>query len=868
MSLTIPTQAIKFIESDELSFNESDICGCETNEKWSYTFTSGDNICFQVISNCELGEELLLNGSFEDGESSTVIDNWTRDVENVEATNVTRELSGDAQCGEYLIQFTKGAADEPDLASLTQTIAETLEQGKTYKLTIKVKAELGTPTFGVASVLEIIIGGQSYYITPTESWVEYTILATFSDAPSDNLIVIKLNEANVVDLFALYVDCAEMALFGECCLTPHSNNGGFELGQPLDGEIVASADNWAYTDVIITDTGGRNGTRGAILSGVGSEITQSDVFINGTINVVTFWAKYNTNPATLDVIAQPSGTTIDSIALTNEFTKYSYSYTNSTDNDIQFIQVSTDDPITIDDVSVISLPELSIYIKNLENDELQAVSLDVVEVFEGGFNVCIPVDDYIMPECFRICLETCVINLFLNGDFEQGSGNLFTSWTLTQPSRTNLALRSQEFDNATWALQSGGTGSAPVVTANNVVAPDGTMTADRIVFNSGAGVTTSDLSLINQTIAHSAGNPYSGAIYLRGNVGGEQIVFRHAGNGTYTLLTLTTSWVRYRQIETALGANAVFSFGIRQGSVGTINSTATVYAWGAQFETGAFTTPYIPTTTASVTTSLGEFLQDATGGINGGRCLKMWASTGSTSLQQSVSLVNGVNYTIRFWAKVDALYGNDYLTSADATLLVSTEWTLYEQTFTQIGSGSFAQIFDYTNDANFGFVYLDEISITPTEEIVSTCSEDMTYTEQLDPCIKELVWYDESESTDVMGIDYTTGFKNRLRVNAIFLNPQYLKEEFTKTLNGDVSSINSIKVKKTLDFSADALPEFIWDRLAGMLGVSNIEYNGKEYASVTESEVSLTGDKSSRLYSGTITLSPKGEYVAQRSYNC
>lgn len=347
----------------------------------------------------------------------------------------------------------------------------------------------------------------------------------------------------------------------------------------------------------------------------------------------------------------------------------------------------------------------------------------------AGVHNSIPIDwtSFYVPEG-ATRLTVAIVNGaegFANGDFSLGSGDLFTSWTLTQPSRTNLALRSQEFDNGSWSKLNTGTASLPVVTANNVVAPDGTMTADRVVFNSGAGVTISDRSTLIQTIAQSAGNPYSGAIYLRGNVGGEQIVFRHAGNSAYTLITLTTSWVRYRQIETAVGANANFEFGIRQGFVGTINSSATIYAWGAQFEAGAYTTPYIPTTNASVTTSLGEFLQDATGGVDGGRALKMWVSTGSTDLQQSVSLVNGVNYTIRFWAKVDALYGNDYLTSADATLLLSTDWTLYTQTFTQIGTGSFAQIFDYTNDADFGFVYLDKVSITPTNP--SELSETRTF---------------------------------------------------------------------------------------------------------------------------------------------
>ena len=63
----------------------------------------------------------------------------------------------------------------------------------------------------------------------------------------------------------------------------------------------------------------------------------------------------------------------------------------------------------------------------------------------------------------------------------------------------NLVIQSQTFDNAAWTKAAGGTGSVPVVTANDALAPDGTLTADKVVFNAGAGTTTSDQSLITST---------------------------------------------------------------------------------------------------------------------------------------------------------------------------------------------------------------------------------------------------------------------------------------------------------------------------------------------------------------------------------
>ena len=71
---------------------------------------------------------------------------------------------------------------------------------------------------------------------------------------------------------------------------------------------------------------------------------------------------------------------------------------------------------------------------------------------------------------------------------------------LIEKVRTNVIPYSQAFDNALWIKDRNGTGIAPSVTANNATAPDGTLTADTIVFNAGAGTTTGDSSVIYQAI--------------------------------------------------------------------------------------------------------------------------------------------------------------------------------------------------------------------------------------------------------------------------------------------------------------------------------------------------------------------------------
>jgi hypothetical protein len=201
---------------------------------------------------------------------------------------------------------------------------------------------------------------------------------------------------------------------------------------------------------------------------------------------------------------------------------------------------------------------------------------------------------------------------------------------LIEKVRTNLLTYSEEFDDADWVKVSGGTGSAPIVTANAIISPDGTSNAEQIVFDVGAGTSSANMSIISQPLTLTIGLKYAGSIYLKGQLGGEQIMFRHAAGATFTLLTLTTEWVRYDVIEVAGGTSSNFQIGIRQGLVGTINSTATIFAWGAQFETGDIATDYIPTTSAAV--SVGMLANVPRLDYTGGGCPKLLLEPQRTNL--------------------------------------------------------------------------------------------------------------------------------------------------------------------------------------------------------------------------------------------
>jgi len=153
---------------------------------------------------------------------------------------------------------------------------------------------------------------------------------------------------------------------------------------------------------------------------------------------------------------------------------------------------------------------------------------------------------------------------------------------LLEPQRTNIALRSEEFSNASsWVLTNSGT-----ITANTTISPDGTQTADTL--NAGA-----NSAQVQQHRTDTSGAVYTVSIWVK-RITGTGNVFLRAVVNADTLIAVTSDWQRFT--ATVTSTTTTIRIGVKLATSGDA-----VAIWGGQVELGSYATSYIPTTTTAVT---------------------------------------------------------------------------------------------------------------------------------------------------------------------------------------------------------------------------------------------------------------------------
>ena len=209
----------------------------------------------------------------------------------------------------------------------------------------------------------------------------------------------------------------------------------------------------------------------------------------------------------------------------------------------------------------------------------------------------------------------------------------------------NLLSYSEQFDNAVWSKGNNGGGTPPIILSNVVVAPDGTLTADKLV--PASGFVNARVSRIN---GYQRGVTYTFSFFVKQ----AEPLFSGVRFSLITAYGPNTAvfWFSTETIDayypgvmgtsvTGIGngwykLTFTFNDGGTPGTFGTLgislaesgDGTSGIYIWGAQLVEGTDPGPYVKTEADAVTAASAPAFVDAPNGLS------LPAKAGTTPLRR------------------------------------------------------------------------------------------------------------------------------------------------------------------------------------------------------------------------------------------